>query len=117
VLGKPERTGITHLRSILKTSSPVDLIIVALGTNDTKGRYKLSAEMIRDHLEQTILLIREEGVKNILVLCPPVPALNSVGKFYEDFDNSVEKISKFPELFKKVAGNYNCSFLNAGDYC
>lgn len=113
---KPERTGITHLRSILKTNAPVDLIIIALGTNDTKGRYALSAEMIASHLEQTIQLIKEEGVKNILVLCPSIPVLNSVGKFYEDFENSVEKISKFPELFKKVADKYNCSFLNVGDY-
>lgn len=113
---KPERIGITHLRSILKTNAPIDLVIVALGTNDTKGRYGLSAETIANHLEQTIQLIHEEGIKNILVICPLLPILNSVGKFYEDFENSLEKISKFPELFKKVSDNYNCRFLNAADY-
>ena len=113
---KPERTGITHLPSILKTNAPVDLVIIALGTNDTKGRYELTTEMIANHLEQTIQLIKKEDIKNILVLCPPIPVLNSVGKFYEDFENSVEKISKFPKLFQKVADKYNCSFVNAGDY-
>ncbi|MBP9711415.1 MAG: acylhydrolase [Candidatus Pacebacteria bacterium] len=114
--GKPERTGITHLRSILKTNTPIDLVIVALGTNDTKGRYGLSAEIIASHLEQTIKLIKEEGLENILILCPSIPIQNSVGKFYEDFENSLEKIVKFPELFKDVAIKYSCRFLNAADY-
>src|SRR5688572_27059842 len=54
----PERTGITHLKSILLTHKPVDAIIVMLGINDIKSRFNLTANDIASHLEQTINLIK-----------------------------------------------------------
>ena len=112
----PQKTGITHLRSILKTNLPIDLVIVMLGTNDVKNIYNLKAEDIAKHLEQTINIIQLEATKNILVVCPPDIVIPEDGNIDPRYINSSETMKKLPELFKKMTEKYKCNFINAGDH-
>lgn len=41
---KEHRAGLVHLRSILQTNEPTDLIAIMLGTNDVKTTFDLSAD-------------------------------------------------------------------------
>ncbi len=112
----PHRTGITHLKSILMTHRPIDLVIIVLGTNDIKNKFNLSVKDIANHLEQTIKLIQGEGIHKILVVCPQQIAEREDGVIDEKYIGGSEKMAKFPELFKKVADKYGCNFLNTQEY-
>lgn len=117
---KPHRSGMGSLQSILESASPIDLLIIMLGTNDIKTTYNLTPEEIADHLQQTIKFSRkvneDDAVPKILVVCPsPVitPGTN-------DLDSRMipgpKAFKSLPGLFKDVAQKLNCGFINAGDY-
>jgi len=118
---KPHRTGITHLKAILESADPVDLIIVMLGTNDIKSTYNLSAQQIAAHLEQTIELIRDpknevEKVPEILIICPSPVLIPANGNLDPRMQRGVEISRELPALYKNVAEKYACQFMNAGDF-
>src|SRR3989344_1627811 len=120
--GKVYRTGITHLKSILNTNEPIDIMTVMLGTNDMKNIFNLTADDITNHLKQTIQFIKNEkigpqkGTPRIIVICPP-PVVNPEGK---DLDKRLKdapiKSLILPKLYSKVAKESACDYLNAGDF-
>lgn len=115
--GKAFRTGINHLVSILKTHEPVHLIIIMLGTNETKARYNLKPADVAKHLEQTIQLIRAEDANiKILVVCPPAPVDSKEGKIREDMKDAPEFFRAYSKLYKELATANGCMYLNANDY-
>ncbi len=62
--------------SILMSHEKVDLLIIMLGTNDTKERLNQNPACIAIGLERLILKARsvpawKDGTPNILVICPP----------------------------------------------
>ena len=71
------RNGKTALYSTLECQSPVDLVILMLGTNDLKPRFSLNAFDIAAGAERLIRIIRThlpDGQKQpprILLVCPP----------------------------------------------
>jgi lysophospholipase L1-like esterase len=114
---KPFRNGLSQLKSILKTHTPVDLVIIMLGTNDVKTTYNLQPDDIAKHLEQTIQLIRqEEPASKILVVCPTEIIIPDDKNLAEVFKRSPELSQKLPPLFKEVADRHDCHFINAQDY-
>lgn len=112
---KPFLTGITHLKSIIETHNPVDLMIVMLGTNDVKLMYNLTAEDIAKHLEETIVLIQKD-IKNVLVICPPGIIIPENNDLNPEFVKGLEISKQLPPLYKAVAEKYSCGFINAGEH-
>lgn len=119
---KEYRSGITHLTAILHTHSPINYVIVMLGTNDLKSTFQLSSQTIAHHLEETVRLIQESGTgpsesePEILIVCP-APVLNPESI---DLDHRLEHAPKqsleLHGLFQAVAKRMSCSYLNAGDF-
>jgi lysophospholipase L1-like esterase len=112
----PYRTGITHLKAIIRTHRPIDLIIIMLGGNDVKDRFNLSPEDIGEHLKQTIDLIRAENSAKILVVCPADIVQKNDGIPDERFIQGIKKMKLLPAVFRKVAEENNCAFMNAQDF-
>ncbi len=118
---KPYRSGLSSLSSILRTSDPVDLVIVMLGTNDMKSTYGLSVSDIVDHLRQTISLIRTEGeelIRNpeILIVCPPRVIFRKDGSIDERMLRAVDMSKELPAAYRAVANETNCAFIDAGEH-
>ena len=113
---KPHITGITHLKSILHTHEPIDIVTIMLGTNDVKDKYGLSAEDISKHLDETLSLVKGEGIKNIIVICPPNIVTAEDGNIHSSFVNGSKIFKVLPELFKEVSEKHNCCFINAEDH-
>ena len=68
--------GLSAAYPILMTHCPVDLLIILLGTNDTKERFGVSAAGIAAGMERLLLKCRSVDcwngkAPNILVVCPP----------------------------------------------
>ncbi|WP_409967935.1 GDSL-type esterase/lipase family protein [Bengtsoniella intestinalis] len=113
--------AIDYLHPCLKSHEPVDLLIVMLGTNDTKERFGANAFTIGKGMER---LLREAqhtdcwGGKapNILLIAPPAireeiltcPTIGSMGQ------RCVEKSLQVPAVFQEVATLLGCHFLDAG---
>jgi lysophospholipase L1-like esterase len=118
---KAHRTGITHLRALLESCDPLDLIIVMLGTNDIKRLYGLTAKDIAIHLEQAIKLIKDKQLgllkrPAILIICPPSPVTPASGRIDPTMSRWPNIFSILPALYEKVAAKYGSSYLNAGKY-
>jgi lysophospholipase L1-like esterase len=118
---KRHRTGITHLQSILESADPIDWIVIVLGTNDAKTSYGLSAEQIAQHLEQTILFIKNPEIDlakipKIVVVCPPPVIVPESGVLEDRMVNAPDLFRSLPFLYREVAERNDCVFVNAGDH-
>lgn len=114
---KTFRTGITHLRSILDTNEPIDIITVMLGTNDMKSTYNLLAEDISNHLEQTIQFIQKESPEtNIIIICPSSVTNPMSRELDECLAQAPELSRKLPPLYEEVAEKYGCLYLDASEF-
>lgn len=65
---KPHRNGKSSFLNALQKASPVDILIVALGTNDLQQKFARSADAIVKDLQW---YAEVAGVKNVLYILPP----------------------------------------------
>lgn len=111
------RNGLTHFYATLLSHSPLDLIILFLGTNDTKERFNRSPEQIALALNDFKTPVKFTstylGDKEpmLLIISPPMIIENVMPKEW-GFVGSEEKIKHFPELFEKAAKEMNAEFLD-----
>ena len=112
--------GIDVIAPLLMTHEPVDLLIIMLGTNDTKERFGANAACIGIGLERLVMKARSveawrNGEPRILVVSPPwigeglylVPEGEAMGK------GCPEKSRAVAGHFKAVAERRGCGFLDA----
>ncbi len=118
---EPGRNGLMTLNTYLMTHCPIDLVLVMLGTNDTKKFLNLTPYMIAKGLESIIIQARQAAYgKNgqppkLLIVSPvsiSVPGLN--GQIGEYFDStSAEKANQLNNWYDQLAEQYGCGFLDA----
>ncbi len=115
-------SALDYLWPCLKSHEPVSLLIVMLGTNDTKDRIGMNAYAIglgMRRLVQKAMTVDcwgPGGRPNILIVCPPAigegllscPLADEMGR------GCVEKSRKLPAEFRRVAAENGCHFLDAG---
>ena len=98
--------AVDYLYPCLKSHDPVDLLIVMLGTNDTKEYFGANA-----------ICWGTSGRANILVVAPPAmdprvetaPASAYMGR------GCAEKSRQLPPLLAETARRCGCHFLSAGE--
>ena len=104
----------------LMAHEPVDLLVIMLGTNDTKERFGVGAPGIAVGMERLIKKCKSVecwGAKgpNILVICPP-----PLGAGFHDEvmgRGCVEKSVALPPYMKAVAERNGVHYLDAGAFC
>lgn len=114
-------SGLTYLWPCMESQSPIDLLIIMLGTNDTKFRFGEQARGIADgagrlvDLAQKSCFGRGDRAPRVLLVSPIRIEYNDV--FRGLFDRqAVEKAKDFPTEFRRVAEQYGCDFLDASEY-
>lgn len=112
-------SGLDAIYSCLMSHEPVDLLILMLGTNDTKERFGTNAAGISVGLERLIRKARSvdawRSEPRILVIAPPhigeglynSPGGDAMGK------GCPEKSRALAPYFERVAKNTGCAFLDA----
>ncbi len=73
----PHKNGIKVLPAILETHSPLDAVIVMLGTNDLKARFSVSAREIALSVEKLIGVIRSYVPEARILAVAPVPVVET----------------------------------------
>lgn len=118
------KSGLTYLPPCVMTHSPLDLVILMLGTNDQKKRFGMTAFTIGGGITALVKAARTyamnaEGLPpKILIVCPP-PVLDNVmqTRHAPIFGaESVEISRELPDELRRVAKLMRCEYLNAGDY-
>ena len=114
--------ALPYLYPCLKSHEPVSLLIVMLGTNDTKERLGANAYAIglgmRRLLKkaQSIGCWGPGGVPNILLVAPPAigEGVQTSAVADEMGAGAVEKSRQVPARFRTVAEETGVHFLDAG---
>ena len=105
---------------IMMSHEPLDLLVIMLGTNDTKERFGVTAECISVGMERLINKAKttnawKDNQPNILLIAPPHILEEMVsGPFYGVMGaGCVEKSRKLTGFYEAVAKRCGCHFLDA----
>lgn len=115
------RCGRDYLLPCIQSHQPLDLVILMLGTNDTKRTYSPSVFSITRGMEELIKILKNpynwDSMRppQILVVSPILIADNVEESWlYELFGSeSVELSKRLAPAYEELAGRYDCGFLNA----
>lgn len=116
----PLRNGLSSLPLVLETHLPLDLVIVMLGTTDTKEMLGKSPEDISEGMREIVRFIKnfktvnDTDVPKVLIVVPPI--VNENAEFAVSlFKGGREKGRALKELYKTVAIEEDCEFLAPTD--
>lgn len=110
------KNGKRYLIPCLQSHSPIDLVILFLGTNDLKKRFSVSPQDISLGIESLISIIKDSktGPNNtapqILILSPP--PLGKITFFSEIFEGGKEKSEKLATHYEDVAKRHRCQYYD-----
>lgn len=113
------RRGSELLPIVLESHSPLDLVILMLGTNDCKTVYNASAEVIGKGIQCLVRQIRQSTPDTKILLISPIRLGDGVWE--EGYDNefsqcSVQTSLKLPEVYRRIARENQLYFLAASEY-
>lgn len=112
------KNGLSYLVPCLQSHSPIDLVILMLGSNDMKRHFALTPPEIADGLRQLaeIILGNDYGIdlfapKLLIVSPPPIFGLTVLAEL---FGGAEQKSLELPGLYAAIAEAYDCGFFDAG---
>ena len=119
----PERNGKTYLPPCLYSHAPLDLVILALGGNDTKTYFNRSAEQIKNGLAELVDIIQASPYGPDMLRAPQVLILTCAIPFdfvdeIEDENGvkfmrgSINKLQELVGLYQQLADEKGCHLLD-----
>lgn len=116
---KPGRNGLDGLAQRIEIHSPLELVVLMLGTNDFQSMHEHNAWHSSQGILALISAIRsapiEPGmpVPDILVVAPPAIQAPK-GPIAPKFEGSERKCAGLAAAYRKVCEEANCHFFDAG---
>lgn len=114
-------SGLNAIYPCMMSHEPLDLVIIMLGTNDTKDRFNANAFIIGKGLERLTQKAIDvhaawRGTPQILLIAPPPihPDYAKTAVAGEMGTHCVERSERLAEEFEQVAERLHCHFLDAG---
>lgn len=113
------KNGLKYLVPCLESHSPIDLVLLMLGTNDLKTRFSVSAFDIALSAGVLVNTILQSGFgpdgKNpkVLLMCPP--PLGKMSYLSELFTEGVKNSLELAKRYKKITKLYGCDFLDVAE--
>lgn len=107
--------GLRILPAIIHSHKPIDLLIIALGTNDQKQKFGLGAIDIALGVTR---LVREAALSGEVAataaICPP--PLEISGELGDIFDGAPARGRDLPRLMERSVKRQGAAFLDAGQH-
>lgn len=115
---KDNQPALLEFPIIYNKYSPVDYVVICLGTNDLRSDFNLDTNTIAFGVDKLIKLIyRLDFTRNtkIILICPPRLSDNFelIKAFHFDKSSTVKSYD-LPLLYKEVANMNNCFYFDAG---
>jgi lysophospholipase L1-like esterase len=111
------KNGLTYLTPCLESHRPVDLVTIALGTNDLKARFGMPPGDIAAGagilVETVAKALAASGQRAKVLLIAPPPILE-VGCLADMFAGGAAKSQSFAGHYKATASRLGAGFLDAG---
>lgn len=117
--------GLVHLLPAMSHHCPLDLLVIMLGTNDTKERFAATPRNITDGLRRLVNkakgleLLFNGGSPRILIVAP----IKIDERIYGEplvapgmGAGCVEKSHALPALFEALAAELGCDFMDCNPY-
>jgi lysophospholipase L1-like esterase len=110
--------GLSALPMLVGSHSPLDIVVVMLGTNDLKSRFSVSAADIAASLERLVTMLRfycsapGRTVPKVLLVAPP--PIREVAWLAEKFIGGAEKSKGLAAAIEHSAGRLGTAFIDAG---
>ena len=115
----PYKNGRDTLIPCLDTHQPLDLVIIALGTNDLKGRFNKSAIEIAAGAGDLVWIVQRwvplVGDTPKVVLVAPPPLANLIGDAAAIFSGGQQKSRFLAKCYQAVAEERGCEFVDTGE--
>lgn len=118
---KKGKNGKEYLFACLESQKPLDIVILFLGKNDLKSKYKRLPKDISNGLEECINVFQAEGrtltgkVPKLIIVSPVIveeQERERFGKLEVDFLGANKKSKELTLLYKRLAEKYNAYFLD-----
>ena len=116
------RCGKDQIIPAMDIAAPIDLMIIFVGSNDLKNRYRVTAEDIGNSVgllvDKAIFQVGAFGAggTKILVIAPPALGDLSSSIFGEMFRGNEEKSERMGACIEAVAASRGVEFLDAGKF-
>jgi lysophospholipase L1-like esterase len=113
-------SGLAALPMVLGTHSPIDILVIMLGTNDLKARFGVGPADIAASVETLVHTGRGfctgtgRPLPRILLIAPA--PITEVGENAETFAGSAEKSRRLGAALRAAAQRLGIDFLDAGEH-
>lgn len=114
---RPFRSAMDLLSVLIETNSPLDLIIVMLGTNDLKTNFNQSSEMIAKNMR----LVCESIINNdyfqskSIILVSPSHINEESPNLLDSFIGTTQASQSFSNSYRKISDDLNLHFVDASE--
>jgi lysophospholipase L1-like esterase len=118
---KPFINGSRYLVPCIRTHNPFDGVVLFLGTNDLKSRYKRNPNKIAESIGKLIVDLKEYSLRDgecqieIILICPPIVD-ETVVSVKEEYSGAFEKSKKLPILYKKITEKNSIHIIDLQKY-
>ncbi len=122
--------GAKVLKSSLLSHSPIDFVLILLGTNDLKVRFQRSAINIADGIKELIQIVFEtnsgtgswhdQNKSKLIIICPPALGEKSKDPTWLNFEEWVGGLEKSKQLyysFEKVCSQMGVDLIDTNQFC
>ena len=106
-----------HFPKMLSKINSIDILILAIGTNDLQFQYDISVGAIEKGLENLIKLAQPKA--KYIIIIPPVVLSEKVleGSFNFQFDKtSIVKSRKIGRIYRQITNAYHCNYFDINKF-
>lgn len=114
------RNGATYLIPCMHTHSPIDIVILMLGTNDLKERFGRSPEQIAEGIDTLLSIITHPESNynhkaNVILMSPPIVD-ESVEGVESNYLGAESKSKQLGSLYEATAKRHQISFIDLSQF-
>lgn len=109
------RSSMDLISILIETNSPIDLVVVMLGTNDLKNNFNQSSDDISTNMKLVCEAIINNDYFNskTIILVSPTHINESSPNLLDSFIGTAEKSKFLAKLYKKIADDLDLFFMDA----